>query len=225
MKDSVEVTDGLFIVELDFGAVFDGTDLWLEIEVGSTVLSPRQHVTAAPQALFAATAGGAQTAALATALSSDGSDCATGQFAAGVDASGSAQGCATGPTSTDSAGGSSALNMMQPFQTINFIISITGDLPGEIKMFAGDTAPTGYLFCDGQLLQIESYPDLFDVLDIAYGGDGRFTFALPDLRGRVALGEGTGPELSMRDLGERAGRETRTLTTAQVASHSHPITP
>ena len=93
---------------------------------------------------------------------------------------------------------------------------------GEIIMFAGNFAPRGWAFCDGQLLSISTNTALFSILGTTYGGDGRSTFGLPDLRGRVSVHPGQGPGLSSRRLGEKAGRETVTLSVAQLPAHNHP---
>jgi len=79
---------------------------------------------------------------------------------------------------------------------------------GEISMFAGTFAPRGWAFCDGQILSISENTALFSLLGTTYGGDGRTTFALPDLRGRVAIHPGTGPGLSKYNLGQEGGTET-----------------
>jgi microcystin-dependent protein len=79
---------------------------------------------------------------------------------------------------------------------------------GEISMFAGVFAPIGWAFCDGRLLSISENAALFSILGTTYGGDGRTTFALPDLRGRVAIHPGQGPGLSDYDLGQAGGTET-----------------
>ncbi len=92
---------------------------------------------------------------------------------------------------------------------------------GEIRMFAGNFAPRGWAFCDGQLLAVSQNDALFSLLGTIYGGDGRTTFGLPDLRGRIPLHQGTGPGLSQRRLGSKGGAEKVTLTTNQLASHSH----
>lgn len=92
---------------------------------------------------------------------------------------------------------------------------------GEIRMFAGNFAPRGWAFCDGQLLAVSSNDVLFSLLGTIYGGDGRTTFGLPDMRGRIPLHAGTGPGLSARTLGARAGAETVTLTAGQLPSHTH----
>lgn len=95
---------------------------------------------------------------------------------------------------------------------------------GEIKMFAGNFAPRGWALCDGQLLAISSNSALFSILGTTYGGDGRTTFALPDLRGRVAMHPGTGAGLTNRRLGQRGGTETNMLTISQMPAHNHSAT-
>jgi microcystin-dependent protein len=92
---------------------------------------------------------------------------------------------------------------------------------GEIKMFGGNFAPRGWAFCDGQLLSIATNTALFSILGTTYGGDGRTTFALPDLRGRVAIHPGHGPGLSSYSLGMKSGVEQVTLTAQQMPSHNH----
>ena len=93
----------------------------------------------------------------------------------------------------------------------------------QVILFAGNFAPRGWSFCHGQLLSIASNTALFSILGTTYGGDGRTTFGLPELRGRAAMGPGNGPGLSPRRLGEKGGLETATLTSAQMASHDHPV--
>lgn len=95
---------------------------------------------------------------------------------------------------------------------------------GEIRMFAGNFAPRGWAFCDGQLLAVSQNDALFSLYGTIYGGDGRTTFGLPDLRGRVPIHAGTGPGLSPRRLGSKAGEEQVTLTVNQLPSHTHPFT-
>ncbi|MEQ8910250.1 MAG: tail fiber protein [Vicingaceae bacterium] len=92
---------------------------------------------------------------------------------------------------------------------------------GEISMFGGNFAPRNWAFCNGQLLAISSNTALFSILGTTYGGDGRTTFALPDLRGRAAIHAGNGPGLSDRRLGSRAGTETNSMTVGQMPSHNH----
>jgi microcystin-dependent protein len=87
---------------------------------------------------------------------------------------------------------------------------------GQIIMFGGNFAPRGWAFCSGQLLPINSNQALFSILGTTYGGDGRTTFGLPDLRGRVPMQEGTGPGLSNHRLGAKGGAETSQLTTANL---------
>ncbi len=88
---------------------------------------------------------------------------------------------------------------------------------GEIRMFAGNFAPIGWLFCDGQLLSIADNDTLFQLIGTTYGGDGQTTFALPDLRGRVPIHQGSGFL-----MGESGGVEQVTLTASQIPAHSHP---
>lgn len=94
---------------------------------------------------------------------------------------------------------------------------------GEIRMFAGNFAPRGWAFCDGQLLAVSQNDALFSLLGTIYGGDGRTTFGLPDLRGRVPIHAGQGPGLNNRRLGARGGAENVTLTVNQLPGHSHTI--
>ena len=91
----------------------------------------------------------------------------------------------------------------------------------QIVMFGGNFAPRGWAFCDGQLLPIAQNTALFSLLGTTYGGDGRTTFALPDLRGRTPIHAGTGPGLSTRKLGARGGSQTNTLNVLNLPSHSH----
>jgi microcystin-dependent protein len=94
---------------------------------------------------------------------------------------------------------------------------------GEIRNFGFTFAPNGWLQCQGQLLPINSNQALFSLLGTTYGGDGRITFALPDLRGRTSISAGQGPGLTDRTQGERGGEEQVTLTAGQVAAHQHPV--
>jgi len=84
-------------------------------------------------------------------------------------------------------------------------------------MFAGNFAPAGWMFCEGQLLPISEYETLFNLIGTTYGGDGQSTFALPDLRGRIPLHQGNGFILA-----ETGGVESVTLTVSQIPAHSHP---
>lgn len=94
---------------------------------------------------------------------------------------------------------------------------------GEIRMFAGNFAPRGWAFCDGQLLAVSQNDALFSLLGTIYGGDGRTTFGLPEMRGRVPIHAGHGPGLSNRRLGSKAGEEKVTLTVNQLPSHTHAM--
>lgn len=140
---------------------------------------------------------------------------------------------------TDATGGGAAHPNMQPFQTLNYMIALTGVFPsrgdgqpgndggepyvGEIALFAGNFAPRGWAFLDGQLLDIAQNTALFSILGTIYGGDGRTTFGLPDLRGRTPVHYGNGPGLSPWRIGERRGAETETLTIAEMTSHQHSL--
>lgn len=92
---------------------------------------------------------------------------------------------------------------------------------GQIQPFGFNFAPRGWAFCDGQLLPISQNTALFSLLGTIYGGDGRTTFALPDLRGRVAVQQGHGPGLSSYRIGQRGGGEQNYLTVAQLPAHNH----
>jgi microcystin-dependent protein len=89
---------------------------------------------------------------------------------------------------------------------------------GEIRMFAGNFAPVGWMFCEGQLLPISENETLFQLIGTTYGGDGESTFALPDLRGRIPIHQGNGFILA-----ETGGAEEITLTVQQIPAHSHPL--
>src|SRR5438046_2005127 len=89
---------------------------------------------------------------------------------------------------------------------------------GEIRMFAGNFAPAGWMFCEGQLLPISENETLFNLIGTTYGGDGQSTFQLPDLRGRLPIHFGNGFILA-----ETGGAEEITLTVQQIPAHSHPL--
>ena len=152
------------------------------------------------------------------------------------------------PAATDAIGSGQAVNNMSPYLGVSCIIATSGVFPsrndspdsaeqveqevlglepylGEISWFAGNFAPRGWAFCDGQLLSISDNQALFSLLGTIYGGDGRTTFALPDMRGRSPMHYGSGPGLTPRRVGERGGSETNSLSTANLPSHSHTITP
>jgi microcystin-dependent protein len=92
---------------------------------------------------------------------------------------------------------------------------------GEIRMFAGNFAPRSWAFCDGQLLAVSQNDALFSLFGTIYGGDGRTTFGLPDLRGRIPIHAGSGPGLSPRQIGASGGEERVTLTNNQMPAHNH----
>ncbi len=91
----------------------------------------------------------------------------------------------------------------------------------EIRIFAGNFAPTGWALCNGQLLPISQNTALFSLLGTTYGGDGKSTFALPNLQGSTPIGAGQGPGLSLRDLGEVGGEPAVTLLNSEMPAHSH----
>jgi microcystin-dependent protein len=96
-------------------------------------------------------------------------------------------------------------------------------LIASIILFAGNFAPRGWAFCQGQILSIAQNTALFSLLGTTYGGNGQTTFALPDLRGRVPIQQGQGPGLSSYDLGQVAGSESGTLTTNNLPAHNHSL--
>ncbi|MFC3880799.1 phage tail protein [Algoriphagus namhaensis] len=94
---------------------------------------------------------------------------------------------------------------------------------GEVRLFGGNFAPRTWAFCEGQLLAIAQNSALFSILGTIYGGDGRTTFALPDLRGRAPIGVGTGPGLSNIREGQKGGQESHTLNVLEMPPHNHPV--
>lgn len=94
---------------------------------------------------------------------------------------------------------------------------------GSIVLFAGNFAPRGWQFCAGQILPIAQNTALFSLLGTTYGGNGQTTFALPDLRGRVPVGQGQGPGLSNWILGEATGTESVTLLPTEMPAHNHLV--
>src|SRR5437660_4329644 len=93
----------------------------------------------------------------------------------------------------------------------------------EIRIFPFNFAPSGWAFCDGQLLPISQNTALFSLFGTTYGGDGKSNFGLPNLQGSAPMHPGQGPGLSSHDLGETGGSETVTLVEAQIPAHSHPL--
>ena len=136
---------------------------------------------------------------------------------------------------TGASGGNQAHSNTQPVLGVNHIIALNGVYPsrdgpmpaetfvGEVGLFAGNFAPRGWAMADGQLIAISSHTALFSLLGTTYGGDGRSTFALPDLRGRTAIQPGTGPGLARRNLGQKFGSYDTTLELSQIPAHSHGI--
>lgn len=94
---------------------------------------------------------------------------------------------------------------------------------GEIKMFAGTYAPAGWVYCWGQMLNITQYQSLYAIVGVQFGGDGQTTFGVPDLRGRVPVGAGTGPGLTPRLPGQMGGQEHVTLAETQIPQHTHNV--
>jgi microcystin-dependent protein len=92
---------------------------------------------------------------------------------------------------------------------------------GEIQLFAGTFAPKGWALCNGQLLPIAQNTALYSILGVQYGGDGKTTFALPNLQARAPLGQGQGPGLSGKVLGQMGGASTVTLSVNEMPNHSH----
>src|SRR5687767_580816 len=95
---------------------------------------------------------------------------------------------------------------------------------GEIRMFAGNFPPNGWMFCEGQTMPIAENEVLFQLIGTTYGGDGESTFNLPNLASRVPIHMGTGPDGTTYQMGEMAGTEQETLTIQQIPSHTHPFT-
>lgn len=138
-----------------------------------------------------------------------------------------------GSTTTTTNATPVAVNNVQPFSTLNYIIAAEGVYPisgnsvpeeqflGEVRMFAGNFAPSGWYLANGQLLSIAQNQALFSLLGTTYGGNGQTTFALPDLRGRSPVNVGTGVGLTSRVLGEQGGTESESLA---WPNHVHSIT-
>ncbi|HLX11020.1 MAG TPA: tail fiber protein [Thermoanaerobaculia bacterium] len=93
----------------------------------------------------------------------------------------------------------------------------------EIRIFPFNFAPTGWAFCDGQILPLSQNTALFSLLGTTYGGDGKSNFALPNMQGNVPMHPGQGPGLSLHDLGETGGSDTVTLLESEIPSHSHSM--
>jgi microcystin-dependent protein len=93
----------------------------------------------------------------------------------------------------------------------------------EIRIFPFNFAPKGWAFCDGQILPLSQNTALFSLLGTTYGGDGKTTFALPDMQGNAPMHPGQGPGLSLHDLGETGGSDTVTLLETEIPSHNHAL--
>jgi microcystin-dependent protein len=133
---------------------------------------------------------------------------------------------------TNNTGSGTPTNIVQPSLVLSYCIALAGVFPsrnsaepllGEIAIFPYNFNPRSWAYCDGQLLAISSNTALFSLLGTTFGGDGMTTFALPDLRGRVAMHQGTGAGLSARTLGQRFGSESTTITIANLPAHNHTV--
>jgi microcystin-dependent protein len=131
-------------------------------------------------------------------------------------------------------GSSGSHENMPPFLGLNCIIALVGTVPNQnnpagepfisqIKWLAHDVVPTNFERCDGQLLSIASNTAFFALVGTTYGGDGRTTFGVPDMRDRMPVHTGTGPGLSPRTQGSVGGTDTVTLSTNQIPSHTHTL--
>ena len=145
------------------------------------------------------------------------------------------------PFFTGSTGGGQPQNNMQPTLAVNYMIALQGIFPprdepgaigwtdepfvGQIAIFSSNFAPAGWALADGAILPISQNTALFSILGTTYGGDGRTTFALPDLRGLLPVGAGQGVGLSNWELGERRGDETVVLLESQIPAHTHAYVP
>jgi len=114
-----------------------------------------------------------------------------------------------------------ALMSLLSLLTVSNIASADEPFVGEVRWFAGNFVPRGWTACDGQLLQISQNTALFSLLGTNYGGDGRRTFGVPDLRGRAMLHKGRGAGLSNYNLGQKGGEETHVLTENELPNHTH----
>lgn len=137
------------------------------------------------------------------------------------------------PGTVDPAGGSQPHENMPPYLALQYAIAVQGIFPsrdsgtagdpfvGEVRLFAGSFTPGGWAACDGQTMALAQNTALFSLLGTMYGGDGKSTFGLPDLRGASPIHHGHGPGLSPYDLGEQGGAETVTLLQAEIPAHTH----
>ena len=140
-----------------------------------------------------------------------------------------------GGASSEATGGGQAHPNMQPSLALHYILRTFGEFPSdsgsptgdtfvaEVRLFAGDFEPDGWVFCDGRLIDIPSNFALFALVGTIYGGDGISTFGLPDLRGRTAVGSGQGFGLTNRPIGSMFGEENAGLNVSQLPVHTHEI--
>lgn len=138
----------------------------------------------------------------------------------------------SGQLSTANIGSNQAFNIMNPYQVLNWCISLYGTFPSysganpfiaELMLFAGNFAPVGWTKCDGQLLPISQNTAMFSLMGTMYGGDGETTFGMPDLRGRVPIHHGFGPGLPSYTQGAKSGNYQVTLISGNLPSHNHPV--
>src|SRR5581483_5150566 len=126
---------------------------------------------------------------------------------------------------TGMTGGSQPQPTIQPSLGLNYIVRTAGtpqDL-GEISLFAGNFAPAGWAFADGQIVPIAQNDPLFTLIGTTYGGDGESTFGLPDLQSRVPIGQGAGPGLTNRVIGDATGVDRVQLTVSNLPAHNHTL--
>ena len=138
------------------------------------------------------------------------------------------------PGSVTATGGGQPHGNMMPYMALNFCMALEGSSPaaggepstpqpyvGEVRMFTGGAAPAGWMLCDGQLLAISGNETLFQLIGTMYGGDGEESFALPNLRSRIPIHQGTGPDNVAYPIAQMAGSEDATLTIQQIPAHTH----
>lgn len=223
LTDTYDETDPVFAASIASGITEDDTTNWnnkLDVEEDGSILNEIQAISISNDTVFLSDGGfvkipyGPADASQDDLISFDG-----------------ANWVAKGALIQNNGGGQ-AQNNMQPYIGIYHIIALQGIYPSrnaldpflaEIIMFAGNFAPRGWAFCDGQLLPIASYSALFSLVGTIYGGDGRTTFALPDMRGRTAIHPGQGPGLSRRTVGEKGGTENNIMNVNQMPVHNHTI--
>ena len=230
-KDDVDVLDGNFTVQLDFGpGIFLGEARWLEIAVRPanqvpeeswTIMTPRQPLTPTPYAIHAQYSTYALNAPQTIYTGNSPIVIDNISHTIGLNAATNTGDLMTWDGTNwiakQPATQGFTINNIQPYLAVNFIIALQGTFPSrnssepflaEIIMFGGNFNPRGWALCNGQLLPIAQNSALFSLLGTTFGGDGRTNFALPDLRGRVPIHAGQGPGLSNYRLGQKGGAET-----------------